>query len=60
MKINKKTTLDWLLAYNTKPITADELWRASWNGPINHADAGFEEKYERLAVAINDITRMFV
>jgi hypothetical protein len=28
MTLDATTTLDWLLAYNTKSVTAEELWRA--------------------------------
>lgn len=59
MKITSRTTLDWLLAYNTAEVTAEELYNASWDGPLDHADAGFKERYERLAQAINAITKMF-
>lgn len=59
MKITERTTLDWLLAYNTAPVTAEELYQASWEGSLDHADSGFKERYEALAAAINRITAMY-
>lgn len=59
MRITECTTLDWLLAYNTAAVTAEELYNASWDGPLEHADAGFKERYEQLAEAINKITVLF-
>ncbi len=59
MKITDCTTLDWLLAHNSALVTAEELYNASWEGPLSQADAGFAERYEKLAKAINSITGLF-
>ena len=59
MRFDDQTPLDYILALNTKPVTAQELWNASYAGSLNEADTGFKAKYERLAAAINDILRMY-
>jgi hypothetical protein len=58
-RFKEKGEIDRELAWSTRPVTAEELWRASWNCPLAHADLGFERRYERLAAAINDIKGMF-
>ena len=61
IRVSRKTTLEELLAYHSRGdyVTADDLWRMSWEGPLKWADTGFEGRYERLAEAINDIIGMF-
>jgi len=58
--MDAKTTVDWLLAYNTDAVTAEQLWRISYpECALDHADLGFKTRYERLAKAVNDITGMY-
>ena len=59
MRLTNRTTLDWLLSYNTNKVTPEELWNASWDGSLAHADTGFAERYQHLADAINAITAMY-
>jgi len=60
MTLDETTTFDWLLAHNTRPVTAEQLWRASYpDCPLEQADTGFKPLYQNLAKAINAITAMY-
>ena len=60
-RFKDKGEIDKELAWNTdKPVTAEELWNASYpDCPLNWADTGFKELYQNLAKAMNAIKRMY-